>query len=292
MSDEEQLGRILTSMPRQIDAAYRDGMAQQGCAFALCKGLINLFLLAAFPFQVIFHAFMGVREIGPFKILFSILWFGIAALYNISMSSDSRYDESTGVFTRSLPDGTEEVFVGFYPQLYLWFAGLFFAAIVFRTWQRERWQKRGLPVHSRSMGCMARVWRHTKLPDALVLVIIEPAIVFAIAYYSSDIDRLFSGYAYVACVSLFILNAFMASNLRAAEIDQQDRFALMQDEIPDPMPKPGAGDNAHPVRPGPTSRVNVVAEVVEQLTPEERDALRQKLLEGDSGSSRELPPGE
>jgi len=209
---EDQIGRILTSLPGQVDQGYRDYKAKQGCTYATGAGIARLFLLTAYPFEIMFHAFMGVRRVSAVKLLLLFGWFGVAGFYNHALASSPRYDAETGIYTRPANHGSEEVFIGTYPYLNLWFAGLLLVAVIFRTWQREHYQRKyRLLVPPDSDGSIALFWRYTKLPDWVVLVLIEPAVVWWVGQKMARLDAVFSAYCLAAFIPVLILGAASSS---------------------------------------------------------------------------------
>jgi len=228
---EQQMAQMLTGIPKQFDQSYRDYRAKQGCMHATCVGIAKLFLLAGYPFEIIFHAFMGVRQFSILRFLMVFGWFGLMALTRHSYSQGSFYDPETGI-RKARPRFDEgDMMVGTHPYFYVYFSGLLFVAIVFRTWQREHYQKKyGLLTPTRSAGCVSLIWRRIKLPEWLVLILIEPSIVWVIAKYTKDLDWWFSAYCEVAGVSLFMLNAGGLWNMQKTADKQHDQMAAGQQE--------------------------------------------------------------
>jgi len=245
--------QMLGNIPKQIDQGYRDHQSKSGCAYATGALIGRIFLLAGYPFELIFHAFMGVRQFGILRLMLVFGWFGLMALTRYSYSQSSFYDPETGI-RRARPRFDEgDMMVGTHPYFFGYFSGLLLVAIVYRTWQREHCQKKyGLLTPTKSVGCISLAWRYTKLPEWVVLILIEPSIVWVIAKYTKDLDWWFSAYCEVAGVSLFMLNAGGLWNMQKSIDERHDQVAVMQLENTIRSPDPPLADRRNTVEAGPS----------------------------------------
>jgi len=254
---EEGMVQMLGSIPKQIDQGYRDHQSKSGCVYATGALIARLFLLAGYPFEIIFHAFMGVRQFGILRLMAVFGWFGIMALTRHSYAQSSFYDPETGI-RRARPRFDEgDMMVGTHPYLFVYFSGVLLVAIVFRTWQREHCQKKyGLLTPTKSVGCISLIWRRTKLPEWMVLILIEPSIVWVIASYTKDLDWWFSAYCEVAGVSLFMLNAGGLWNMQKTADERHDQMAAGQEVQAAHTTIDPRNILIHQVSPGPSSQID------------------------------------